>query len=225
MPSIITYGCSAHYLNLLGLNITPDSIMKHAVSVQKYHPKPSKSKNHHRLEAWLKEYSKAVKPHISCNTWRNSQVDCLESFVKNRPYYVQILEEHEDDIYDTGIVQVINNQMIYKEVKPLLLQIKHIAIALDLVQKENCSITDVCDIWINLTKEENFMGAYKKEVTYRFKQSVTDYHLLAYMLHLKYFGLKLSCTEEESARNLLANINPNFVTLYHSFAKQIGPIS
>lgn len=132
MSSITTYGCSAHYLNLLGQKITPDSIMKHVVSVHKYF------RNHHRPGAWLKEYPKVVKPHIPCNTWWNSQVDCLESFVKNRPYYVQILEEHEDDIDDKGIVQVVNNQMIYKEVKHLLLQTKPIAIALDLVQKENC---------------------------------------------------------------------------------------
>lgn len=56
------------------------------------------------------------------------------------------------------------------------------------------------------------MGAYEKEVTsYRFIQAVTDYPSLAYMLHRKYLGLKLSRVQEESARILPANIDPDFV--------------
>lgn len=216
MPSVSTYGCSAHYLNLLGQKITPDSVMKHVVSVQKYF------RNHHRPGAWLKEYPKSVKPQIPCYTRWNSQADCLESFVKNRPYYLQILDEHEDDI-DKAIIQIINNQMIFKEVKHLLLQTKPIAIALDLVQKENCTIADACDIWIDLTKEDNLMNTHEKEVTNRFKQAITDYHLLAYMLHPKYLGTKLSCAQEENARKLLADINPDFLPYVIALQNKSAP--
>lgn len=42
LDQIITYGCSAHYLNLLEKVVTPQTIMKHVVEVQKYF------RNHHQ---------------------------------------------------------------------------------------------------------------------------------------------------------------------------------
>lgn len=47
-PSILTYGCSAHYLNLVEKAVTPNSVMKHILPVQKYfrnHHQPSVSDN------------------------------------------------------------------------------------------------------------------------------------------------------------------------------------
>ena len=39
---IISYGCSAHYINLVAHQITPNSILKHVVTVQKFF------RNHHQ---------------------------------------------------------------------------------------------------------------------------------------------------------------------------------
>lgn len=41
-PEIITYGCSAHYLNLVEKEVSTKTILKHIVEVNKYF------RNHHR---------------------------------------------------------------------------------------------------------------------------------------------------------------------------------
>jgi hypothetical protein len=41
-PNLITYGCSAHYLNLVEKEVTPKAILKQVVEVQKYF------RNHHQ---------------------------------------------------------------------------------------------------------------------------------------------------------------------------------
>jgi len=56
------YGCSSHWLNLLGQDITPDGIIKPIVDVQKYF------RNHHRPGGWLAEHDGHVKPQIPGDT-------------------------------------------------------------------------------------------------------------------------------------------------------------
>lgn len=49
-PNLITYGCSAHYLNLVEKEVTPRTLMKHIIEVQKYF------RNHHQphvRKVWL----------------------------------------------------------------------------------------------------------------------------------------------------------------------------
>jgi len=47
---LIVYGCSSHWLNLLGQQVTPSQIMKHIVEVQKYF------RNHHHLVHGSKKF-------------------------------------------------------------------------------------------------------------------------------------------------------------------------
>jgi len=49
-PSLLTYGCSAHYLNLVEKEVTTNTVLKHVVQVQKYF------RNHHQ-------------PHVSWAHW------------------------------------------------------------------------------------------------------------------------------------------------------------
>lgn len=55
---LLVYGCSSHWLNLLGQELTPAPIMKHIVEVQKYF------RNHHQPCGWLKEVSDTVIPQL-----------------------------------------------------------------------------------------------------------------------------------------------------------------
>lgn len=55
-PQLNVYGCSAHWLNLLGQDITPTSIMKHINDVTKYF------RNHHAPCAWLQMCEGSLKP-------------------------------------------------------------------------------------------------------------------------------------------------------------------
>ena len=61
-PQVETWGCSAHLLNLLGQELTPDAIMGRVVKVQKHF------RNHHREGACLQDKANTVKPQLPCAT-------------------------------------------------------------------------------------------------------------------------------------------------------------
>ena len=126
----VVYGCASHYFNLVGQDIVnqlgADSIMKHIIEVQKYF------RNHHQLGAWLKEFENSIKPQLPGETRWNSQLVCLETFLKNREFFLKIVDDHEDDI-DIKIVRIINNVNLYKEAKSLHSQLQPISAALNKV--------------------------------------------------------------------------------------------
>ena len=88
---LIVYGCSSHWLNLLGQELTTPQIMKHVVEVQKYF------RNHHQPSGWLKEVSEAVKPQIPGDTRWNSQLTCTDTFIKNHAAYAHVVNSHASD--------------------------------------------------------------------------------------------------------------------------------
>ena len=86
-PLLITYGCVPHWLNLLGLDIFPESIIKHITDINKYFW------NHHLPSARLKDTGN-VKPQLPGDTRWKSQLGCIETFLKNRRFMVEITEKH-----------------------------------------------------------------------------------------------------------------------------------
>ena len=59
---LLVHGCNAHYLNLLGKDITQVQIIQNIVINQKYFP------NHHIPSALLKEIPNSVKPQLPGDT-------------------------------------------------------------------------------------------------------------------------------------------------------------
>ena len=106
-PDLTVYGCSAHWLNLLGLDLTSQSVMKHVVEVQKYF------RNHHKPCAWLSECAESKKPQLPGETRWKSQLTCLDSYIANRASYMKIVQDHEDEI-DQTIAKKIQDINIYR---------------------------------------------------------------------------------------------------------------
>jgi len=48
-PDLVVYCCSAHYVNLIEKEVTPKTVMKRIVEVQKYF------RNVHQAHGWLRE--------------------------------------------------------------------------------------------------------------------------------------------------------------------------
>ena len=73
--TLVTYGCSSHFLNLLGQDVTPQTIINQINEVSKYF------RNHHTPGALLSEFSNkgAVKPQTPCATRWNSQLECIKT--------------------------------------------------------------------------------------------------------------------------------------------------
>ena len=65
-----------HWVNLLGQNITPESINKHITDINKYFW------NNDLLSAWPKEFPGSVKPQLPGVTRWKSQLACIEAFLK-----------------------------------------------------------------------------------------------------------------------------------------------
>lgn len=74
------YGCSSHWLNLLGQEITPPQVISQVVEVNKYF------RNHHvPAGALLSEISVSVKPQLPGDTRWKSQLECIGTYLRNRP--------------------------------------------------------------------------------------------------------------------------------------------
>ena len=118
--SLLVYGCSAQYLNLLRQDMTPFQIIQNTVKIEKYFH------NHDKPNAFLKDIPCSVKSQLAGNMrWKN-QIDFIESIHHNRQVYQIIVEDHDQDI-DNNIANLINNYNLYMQSKDLLSQLKLIA--------------------------------------------------------------------------------------------------
>ena len=183
-PDLTVYGCSSHYLNLLGCDITVKSVVNQVVEVNKYF------RNRHRPNALLTACNGAVKPVLPCATRWNSQIDCLQSYITNRPFMIGIVSDENNDI-EANIAKIILNIHLYKEVKSHVEQLSPIAKALDNAQSDSCGIADTCQDWVALCTNEQ-LEPVRSKVIKRFSQAMTEVHFLANLLHPHYLGHNLS---------------------------------
>lgn len=193
----LAYGCAAHYLNLLGGDICKKKnisvILGHITELSKYF------RNHHKANALLLAQKGARKPQLPCDTRWNSQVDCLDIFLKNRPHYMQLLMEDGGHSIDKNIQNIISNVALFVDAKYLHSQLSLIARALDAVQRDCATLADATFEFIKLKKEE-CLQQYKEEIEKRYRECITPFHKLAYMLHHKYMGEDLDDDDLEQAR-------------------------
>jgi hypothetical protein len=206
---LIVYGCSSHWLNLLGQELTQSQIMKHIVEVQKYF------RNHHQPCGWLKEASDMVTPQLPGDTRWNSQLTCIETFIRNHPGYTQVANAHDDEI-DKNILKHIRDYNLLKQAKDLMKQLKSVGDALNHLQGDKVSVADACDSWLDLQSDSN-LEPHRQTVNARFKLAIQSMHCLAYMLHPKYKGAKLSEEQQEQARQWIADRHPALLPFVISF--------
>lgn len=64
--TIVTYGCSAHYINILEEQITAKEAIKDIVEVHKC------SRNHHQPHAWLEEKDCVTSQIPNANRWNSN---------------------------------------------------------------------------------------------------------------------------------------------------------
>ncbi|XP_065683992.1 uncharacterized protein LOC124814024 [Hydra vulgaris] len=115
-PKLITFGCSAHFLNLVEKDVSPKSIVKHIIAIHKYF------RNHHQPHGWLLEKG-GLMPQLPNDTRWNSQLDCLQTYISNHSLYVDIRVEHMESI-DPSIGSLIDNLSIQREAINLYAQLK-----------------------------------------------------------------------------------------------------
>ena len=191
-----TYGCAAHYLNLVEGEVSPKTVLAQIIEVQKFF------RNHHQPSAWLIEKN-GDKPQIPNSTRWNSQDACVETFLNNYQKYHEICSEHPE--VDRNIFKIINNAAIHIESMHLQKQLKVVSKCLNIMQKDNCNIGDAVHAWLELMKSP-VLDPYKSVVKKRFNQCITPLHLVAYQVHPKYKGEGLSQEQDQAAANWLKEI-------------------
>lgn len=213
--NLISHGCSAHYLNLLGQDITPQNIISHVIKVQKYF------RNHHAPGAWLRKCVGAIKPQLPCETRWNSQLKCLQSFLTNHAAYLSIVNEHLDDI-DRVVTDLIRNFNLHKQVKDLVKQLQPISIALDQLQKDTANIADATHEWLALLQND-ILKPHAQAVMNRFNQAILPHHMFAYLMHPTYKGERLSNEQKETARKWIEEKNSDLLPAVIFFETESGP--
>ena len=139
LHTLVTYGCLAHWLNLLGQDLTPTQVMKHVTDVNKYF------RNHHIPAALLKTQLGSVRPQLPGDSRWGSQLSSCETFLKNRTHYLQIVQDHGDDV-DRSVAQKIMDMNLFRQVRDLASQLQPISEAITRAQKDNTNLADPCDI-------------------------------------------------------------------------------
>ncbi|KAG5894136.1 hypothetical protein JTB14_024924 [Gonioctena quinquepunctata] len=125
--------------------------------------------------------------------------DSLEAFLKNWHTLVKICEEHRNNI-DNDINKLVSNIAIKRNAEDLMALLKPISYALDLIQKENCTIARSVVIWkklINYLNDGLHDRTAKKKVISRYTQAVHRYHFIAHMLSPTNMKENISLIEEE----------------------------
>ncbi|CAI6376424.1 unnamed protein product [Macrosiphum euphorbiae] len=210
-PDLVVYGCSAHYVNLIEKEVTPKTVMKHIVEVQKYF------RNVHQAHGWLRE-KKGLMPQIPNETRWSSHSACVRTFVSNYHLYRQISTDNDD--FDNTIEKILNNVGIYREALNLQDQLISVSNSLDRFQSDSTSISDSVDVWKKLLVNENLLP-YKHCFIKRYKQVIEPYHFLAYMLDPQYIFQNLLTPEEESvAEDWIISMYPHFFPAVMAFKIQ-----
>ncbi|XP_029655938.1 uncharacterized protein LOC115229781 [Octopus sinensis] len=173
---IITYGCSAHYLNLLVKDVEVADVKGTIVTINKYF------RNVHLPAAWYKSNG-GKKLVLPIDVRWNTLSDCFQSYLDNWSIILRTCEEHRTDI-DTEIFPKVQNISLKRRVEEYLMLIKPIAVALDKIQNDSTTISHAVEIWKELeqTYIDNGCTNILGKVRIRAKQALTPFHLLANLI-------------------------------------------
>ena len=194
--NIISYGCSAHYLNLLAKDVEIPSVKEHIIQIVKYF------RNSHLPAAWYKSTGgrKLVLPQEV--RW-NTLADSLQCYLDNWAMILKACEEHRDNI-DGMIAKKVRDINVKRNAEDYLRRMKPIAVALDKVQSESCKLSEAVEVWKALEREmESLQPLYvTQKVQQRSKQALTTAHYFANIIDPRYMGRNLSNCEIDAGLEL-----------------------
>lgn len=193
-PDIFTYGCNAHYLNLIEDAVSPNSVMKHIVQIHKFF------RNTHRPHAWLKVKRNYKMPQLPNDTRWNSQVDCIDTFVSNYNLYREIIDEHDEFKTDQKYITIaakLSNVQVLNHAIDLQQQLRIVGVALDRLQRDDTKLQDAVEIWKDVLKNPK-LEPYNEKINHYFKQAITPFHYLAYLLDPKKTKIGVLNNDEEA---------------------------
>lgn len=200
--NIITYGCSAHILNLLSSDVEVAGMKEHIVRVIKYF------RNKQQPAFWYKQAGASKLCLLQEVRW-NTLSDALTCYLKNRGFLVQVCQDHKDYI-DSSVYRIVNDANISVNAQDYLKRMQPIAVALDRAQSQRSftTISDCVEIWNQLgTDLENQPTSVRTAFNKRKNMA------LANMLDHRYLGRVLSDVKRSQAYDYLTSVNYDLVPI------------
>ena len=188
---VITYPCAAHVADRLAKDVDTCAVKSDIVMIAKYF------RNHHLPSAWYQKEGGKKLP-IPIEVRWNSVTDCLEAYIENWPILVKVVESHKGEI-DTDIFNMVRDLELKQRAAEYLSKMKPIAIALDKLQSDKCSISDSVVIWKDLQDAFDDMPLSVCTIFEdRMSCALTPAHYLAHLLDHRYYDKKYLTNEEIS---------------------------
>ncbi|KAJ8874060.1 hypothetical protein PR048_024900 [Dryococelus australis] len=131
---IITHGCCARLLNLLSQDLNVKNVTEHVMSIIKYF------RNNHFASFWT---------HFTTGNKMKNTFRFSGGFVKNWTILVKIYGEHKTK-FDATVRQKVTNIGVKRSAEDMLSIWKPIAVALNRVQQNSCTLSQSVQIWKQL---------------------------------------------------------------------------
>lgn len=214
---LFSYGCAAHYLNLLAKDVEVSGIKDHVVRIMKYF------RNNHLPAAWYKSAGGKMLSLPQEVRW-NTLADCLQSYMSNWSVLLKVCEEHRNEV-DGTIADNVRNLGIKRNAEDYLTRMKPIAVALDKVQRNTCVISEAVEVWLSLLSDLKGSQPQNvvKKVEQRMKQSLTATHYLSNILDPRYQCRNLSKIQIDCALQYLAEEHPTCLSTVVSLRAKAKP--
>lgn len=120
LPVLFTYGCSAHWANLLAKDMRNITVLDDVKTVIKYF------RTHHDPKAKFKAANGAAL-YLPTDVRWNSYRDCVQSFVRNYSILHELATEYRRG-FDKQVVEILLEHNILAECKYYLEKVDQIAI-------------------------------------------------------------------------------------------------
>lgn len=220
MPDIITYGCSAHILNLLAHDIEIPGIKENIKKIMKYF------RNTHFAAAKYKEAGGKALVMPQDVRW-NTLADCLESYISNWHILSKVCTDNRV-VISSDISSKVNDMNLKIKAMDYLEKLKVISVALDKIQRDCCTISEATEIWIEIInhfklQQNNFVESDLHCVLQRFKMAMTPAHYLANLLDHRFRGLQLSQEQLDEAMEYVNSYHPAAMPDVMSYRAKTSP--
>lgn len=131
--------------------------------------------------------------------------------------------EHRLSI-DPTITQKINDINLKNNAQHYLQKLKKIAVALDIVQKDTCTIGESTEIWIKLLLDfEEFEESDRIHYKKRFDMAMTPAHFLANLLDHRFRRANLTQEQLDSALEYATSYYPAAMPHIINYRAKITP--
>ena len=214
---MVSYGCSAHYMNLLAKDVEVSGVKEHVVHIIKFF------RNGHLPAAWYQAADGKMLVLPLDVRW-NTLSDCLRSYLDNWSILLKVCAEHRDDI-DKSIAAKVTDFGLKRNAEDYLQRMRPIAVALDTIQSDSCKISDTVAVWKKLEEDlkESHQPTVIKKLLSRTKQAPTPAHFLANILDPKHQGKHLTDDEIDTAMEYCSEHHPTCLASVVNMRTQTGP--